>query len=206
MGQEITTNVAAGAVISATATRLDASLNPVETSEFAANITTVNQALVVTNTTDTINGDTTSVATLIATPGGDGISLREAITAANNTTGVDLILFNIAGVGTHTITLGSALPTIGGTLIIDGYTQGGSSQNTLSVGTNAVLNIELNGNSLSASGLRLGTGSDGSTISGLSIVNFDGNSTSYGIRVDSNNNIIAGNYIGLRADGDGSWQ
>jgi hypothetical protein len=93
---EITANVAAGAVISATATKLDASFNPVETSEFAANITAVNQTLIVTNTTDTINGTTTSVAALIAAPGADGISLREAITAANNTTGVDLIVFNLA--------------------------------------------------------------------------------------------------------------
>ncbi|MEQ1860992.1 MAG: Ig-like domain-containing protein, partial [Chthoniobacteraceae bacterium] len=52
----------------------------------AANIT-------VTTTVDEVNGNTTSIANLIATPGGAGIGLREAIIAANNTAGADTILF-----------------------------------------------------------------------------------------------------------------
>ena len=56
--------------------------------------------VVVNNTTDTVNGSTASIAALIANDGGDGISLREAITAANNTAngvgGADRIHFNIA--------------------------------------------------------------------------------------------------------------
>ena len=49
------------------------------------------------NTLDLENGDTSSIANLIASDGGDGISLREAITAANNTANVmdaDTITFD----------------------------------------------------------------------------------------------------------------
>ncbi len=49
--------------------------------------------ITVTTTTDEVNGNTSSIAALITTPGGAGISLREAIIAANNTAGADTILF-----------------------------------------------------------------------------------------------------------------
>ncbi len=45
----------------------------------------------VTNNTDIVNGDTSSIANLLLNDGGDGISLREAINAANNTPGADTI-------------------------------------------------------------------------------------------------------------------
>jgi hypothetical protein len=63
--------------------------------------------VVVTNATDSANGDTTNIDTLIANPGSDGISFREAIRAANNTLGVKRIEFasNLKGA---TILLGSA--------------------------------------------------------------------------------------------------
>jgi len=43
--------------------------------------------LVVATTDDVVNGDTSSPCALIANPGADGISLREALLAANNATG-----------------------------------------------------------------------------------------------------------------------
>ncbi len=46
------------------------------------------------NVLDVENGDTSSIAALMADDGGDGISLREAITAANNTSGADVITFD----------------------------------------------------------------------------------------------------------------
>ncbi|MEE9168327.1 MAG: hypothetical protein V3U73_01105, partial [bacterium] len=50
----------------------------------------------VTTSGDVVDGITTSIANLIANQGADGkISLREAITAANNTAGLDTIKFNI---------------------------------------------------------------------------------------------------------------
>ena len=66
-----------------------------DTSEFGGDVVAVSH-LVVTTTADTVDGTTTSVSNLIANPGGDGrISLREAITAANNTLGLDTITFGI---------------------------------------------------------------------------------------------------------------
>ncbi len=189
-GTEIMANVATGAVISATATKLDASLSPVETSEFAGNITTVNQTLIVTNTNDTINGDTSSVAALIATPGGDGISLREAITAANVSGTIDLILFNIAGVGPHAITLGSALPALNGTLVIDGSTEPDFTTTPV---------VRLDGASGAFNGLNVSATGDGSTIRSLMATRFGLD----GILVQSlaDNITIAGNWIGTTGAG-----
>ncbi len=80
---------------------------------------TVPATVVVTNTSDDVNGTTTSIANLIANPGTDGISLREAITAANRTAGDDEITF-AAGL-TSPITLGGTqLPAITGNLTITG--------------------------------------------------------------------------------------
>src|SRR4051812_46721037 len=75
-------------------------------------------------------------------------SLRQAITDANNhanSGGPDQISFNIAGTGVHTIQPGFKLPDIQDAVIIDGYTQPGSSVNTLAASNNAVLKIVING-------------------------------------------------------------
>ena len=48
-------------------------------------------SITVTTPIDEVNGTTTSIASLVANPGGAGISLREAIIAANNTPGADII-------------------------------------------------------------------------------------------------------------------
>ena len=45
----------------------------------------------VTTLDDVVNGDTSSLTALMANSGADGISLREAIIAANNSTGADVI-------------------------------------------------------------------------------------------------------------------
>src|SRR6267378_3823963 len=65
-------------------------------------------------------------------------TLRRAINDANSTPGFDTIMFNIPGAGLHTINLTSALPAIMYPVMIDGYSQAGSSVNTLAVGDNAV--------------------------------------------------------------------
>jgi hypothetical protein len=67
-----------------------------DTSEFSGNVQAVAHP-VVTTTADTLDApDTSSVANLIANPGPDGrISLREALTAANNMLGLDTITFGI---------------------------------------------------------------------------------------------------------------
>ncbi|EDN71533.1 hypothetical protein BGP_4275 [Beggiatoa sp. PS] len=123
--------------------------------------------------------------------------------AANNNTGVtDTIKFGITGTGTHTITLATEpLPVITDPIIIDGYTQTGTSENTQSSGSNAVLKIVLDGNQGTitgtlANGLKITAGD--STVKGLVINNFE----RYGILLmDNGGNKIIGNYIGTDADG-----
>jgi hypothetical protein len=164
----------------------------------------VANTLTVSTSDDLSDGDVSSIEALNANPGVDGaISLREAILAANNTSGADHITFAIAGAGTHVINLTSALPTITGTLSIDGYSQPGAIANSLSAGTNAVLSIQIDGSGVAGSeGLVLAAGSDGSSIKGLSITGFDGLANGYAaIAVLSDNNTIQGNYIGVAADG-----
>lgn len=58
--------------------------------------------ITVTTTNDLVNGSTTDLTALQSSDGGDGISLREAIIAANNTTGFDTILLPA---GTYTLSL-----------------------------------------------------------------------------------------------------
>ena len=78
----------------------------------------------VDSTTDVNDGDTSSISALIDNPGPDGdISLREAIVAANNTSGADTINFDIPGCyPVCTIQPTSALPFLsGGGTTINGY-------------------------------------------------------------------------------------
>ena len=80
-------------------------------------------------------------------------SLRQAILDANAATGPQTITFDIpntdpgfnAATGTWTIIPASALPQITNAVTIDGYSQPGSSVNTLAQGDNAVLKIVLDG-------------------------------------------------------------
>src|SRR5829696_4093418 len=61
-------------------------------------------------------------------------TLRAAIEEANAAADADTINFLIVGVGAQTISPATPLPTIVNPVTIDGYTQPGSSQNTLAVG------------------------------------------------------------------------
>ncbi|NJN16320.1 MAG: CSLREA domain-containing protein, partial [Oscillochloris sp.] len=182
--------VSAGDTIVATAT--DANGN---TSLFSAAITAT-----------TLGGDEQSgpIFTVNSTlDPGDGTctsgecTLREAIDAANTQPGPNTINFAIPGGGVQTIAPSSALPIISDPVVIDGYSQPGATANSLTVGTNAVLQIELDGSLIggSADGLALRTSN--SSIRGLAIGRFNG----AGISVSEADNIIAGNYIGTDADG-----
>ena len=74
-------------------------------------------------------------------------SLQQALWDANTNAGPDLVHFNISGDGPHVIapTIAQPLPPLTNTVTIDGYTQPGSSPNTLTNGNNAVLKIQLHG-------------------------------------------------------------
>jgi CSLREA domain-containing protein len=175
----VSTAILSGPFISATAT--DPANN---TSEFSSCVTALAATFTVTNTNDSGAG-----------------SLRQAILNANANAGADLINFNIAGSGVQTIAPSSQLPAITESVIIDGYTQSGVSPNTLSIGDNAVLLIELNGiGAGSGDGLTIQASS--SVVRGLVINRFSGN----GIVIPSQNgnNVIEGNFIGLNATGTSS--
>ena len=86
-------------------------------------------ALTVGNATDVSNApDTSSITALMANDGGDGISLREAIAAANNTSGEDTITFASSLMG-ETITLGGSQLVINDSVTIQGL---GADQLTIS--------------------------------------------------------------------------
>src|SRR5215831_15527627 len=119
-------------------------------------------------------------------------SLREAIVAANNNPGPDLIAFNI-GSGLKTIQPLSQLPTVMDAVIIDGTTQPGFAGAPL---------IELDG-SLTTNAYGLFIASDtGSAIRGLIINRFQ----SPAINLAGNGgHLVAGNYIGTNAAGNATF-
>jgi hypothetical protein len=130
-------------------------------------------------------------------------SLRWAIEEANSTPGHDDIEFDIPGSGPHTIQPLTALPAISDAVTINGYTQSGASRNTLPVGNNAVLQIELDG-SLAGSGSHgLFISGGNTTLRGLVINRFDG----HPIWMEtSGNNIIEGCFVLVDAAGTSPGQ
>jgi hypothetical protein len=121
-----------------------------------------------------------------------GGTLRQAITDANANPGTDTIAFNLPG-GQLTISPSSALPTITGSVVIDGTTQPGYSDHPL---------VVLHGSSTILNGLFITAG--GSTVQGLVINGFSG-STAAAIHLSSNGgNTISGNWIGTDATGTGA--
>jgi hypothetical protein len=125
-------------------------------------------------------------------------SLNQAILDANDTSGADIINFNIPGSGVKTISPDAELPNITEALTINGYSQPGASVNTLAQGNNAVLKIELSGaEAPGGSGLRIGAAN--STVKGLVINRWES-----GVRLggnDASGNQIVGNYIGTNPSG-----
>jgi Ca2+-binding RTX toxin-like protein len=131
-------------------------------------------------------------------------SLRQAITDANSTAnltaGADVIQFNIAGSGVRTISPTSILPSITEAVTIDGYSQPGSSANTLATGDNAAPLIQLDGTSAGGSASGITLSSSGSTIKGLVINHFG----SHGVVLSGagvSGNVVQGNFIGTDATG-----
>jgi CSLREA domain-containing protein len=129
--------------------------------------------------------------------GGDQCTLRAAIQQANATAGADAINFAIPGTGVKTIAVGATglgrLPAITDPVTINGYTQPGASPNTLAVGDNAVLKIELAGNGATGTALEITHVSGSSVIKGLVINRFGDGIDVHG---DTVGNRIEGNFIG----------
>ena len=144
-----------------------------------------------------------STFTVINTGDSGAGSFRQAITDANNNAGLDTIAFNIPGSGVHTITPTTDLPTIADPVIIDGYTQPGASPNTNpltlgpgALGSNAVIQIELNG---SGAGTGLNISGGNSTVRGLAVNRFGGNAINIGGNADGN--VVEGNFLGTNPAG-----
>ena len=124
-------------------------------------------------------------------------SLRQAIEAANANPGFDTIAFNIPGAGVHTITPATLLPTLDQGVLIDGYSQPGTSVNTDPLGTNAVLAIEIDGSAAGSPTLTLGFNAGNSIIRGLAI----GGSPGYALHVSAPGTAVKGCFIGTDAAG-----
>ena len=135
---------------------------------------------------------------------GDQCTLRAAIQEANNTTDADTINFNIPGSGLHTIVLSSGLPPIIDPVTINGYTEAGSSANTLGdarKGTNAKLMIELDGGAATGDA-GLDINDPNVVVKGLAIHSFG--ASGIVARSTANNLRIEGNFIGTDTGGNQS--
>lgn len=148
--------------------------------------------LVVDTTSDIADGDTSSISALLADRGFDGfISLREAITATNNTSNgatPDEIHFNIPGSGVQTISVSTPLDNIIEAVAIDATTQPGYSSSPL---------IELDGLAAGGDAFSIRATASGTTIRGFVIGGFSGE----GVEILSDNNVVELNYIGTDASG-----
>ena len=148
--------------------------------------------ITVTGTGDTIADD-------------GAVTLREAIIAANshsntlNPGGVpDVISFDIPGAGVHTLTRAENLPSITDAVTIDGTTQPGARANTLAVGNDAVMLIEMDGRngSQGVAYFTISSGGSGSTLRGLVI-----NRATTSVVLDSGGNVVEGCFINTNPAG-----
>lgn len=142
----------------------------------------------------------TVTSTLDVGPG----SLRQAITDANATPEIDTIAFNIPGAAgaVRTIALLTELPAITSPISIDGYTQPGATANSLAVGNNAQLLIEISGNNIVDDGIQLDT--NDSLVRGLVLNRFLGDAITIGEGGDASvgkRNAIIGCFIGTDVTG-----
>jgi hypothetical protein len=138
---------------------------------------------------------------VLSTLDGGADSLRQAILNSNASSDPrNTIQFALTGSGVHTINLLSALPVVTHPVLIDGYSQAGSSANTRDVGDDAVLTIELNGASAGANANGLIISAANTTVRGL-VINRFGHA---GIELSgpsATNDIVAGNFIGTNTLG-----
>lgn len=127
-------------------------------------------------------------------------SLRQAMLDANASTGADTLNFNLPSGGVQTIAPLTPLPDITGPVSINGYSQPGSSANTLAGGNDAVLLIRLDGVKLTSGfpvALNFKAGAGGSSVRGMVIVRF----ASAVYANELSNFTVAGNWVGMDVDG-----
>ena len=155
-------------------------------------------------------GAVAATLTVTTTADSGAGSLRQAILDSNASPGVlDTIAFNITGAGCAgipavcTVKPASVLPNIIDPVIINGYTQPGSSPNTLATGEDAVLLVELDGSLAGTNSIGFTILGNGTTIQGLVINRFD----YVGIFIDATGggtlggHTVRGNFIGTDPSG-----
>ena len=125
-------------------------------------------------------------------------SLREAIFFVNNqmNEGAYQILFNIPGGGVQVISPATDLPAVVGYAEIDGYSQPGSVP--AAGGATAVLQVRIDATGLTRGLKMVG---NGGLVTGLVISGAD-SGTGEGIRVEGDDNVIRGNYVGVTVNGE----
>ena len=157
-----------------------------------------------------VPGALAATITVTTTADSGAGSLRQAILDSNASPGVvDTIAFNITGAGCAgvpavcTIKPATALPTVADPVIIDGYTQPGSSPNTLAIGDDAVLLVELDGSLTGVNGIGFYVLANNTLIQGLVINRF----AYTGIFIDGTGggtlggHTVRGNFIGTDPSG-----
>jgi hypothetical protein len=130
--------------------------------------------------------------TVINTDDGGPGSLRQAVLDANAAPGPDVILFAIPGTGVHVIQTWSPL-YVTESVLIDGYSQPGSSWNTDASADNAVIQVEVWGQGTAGFAVQFGS----TTIQGLSIYGFETGITLNG----ESGNVVQGNFVGVTTSG-----
>jgi hypothetical protein len=154
-------------------------------------------AVTVSTAADVVDGDTSSISVLVAAPGSDGsISLREAITAAENTPGLDTINFDAAtfnGEFADVIRLQSRLIVLDSTeidganfgVVVSGDTLGDDTLRAGSFVTDAQATAAAGSFADNTNGVFVFAGGDSQevTISGLTITGGDSTTRGGGLQV-----------------------
>ena len=158
--------------------------------------------IVVSSTADAVTGCATAGMPQVGTP---GCTLRDAITYSNANPPAapdqNTIAFDIPGGGVQTIDVLSDLPPITAAVIVDGFSQPGASPNTLAVGSDAVLNVEVHGGS-AVQRILVITGGAGSAVRGLVLRGHAGRpAAASALELDSCCNQVVGNFLGLDSSG-----
>ncbi|MBK9655977.1 MAG: CSLREA domain-containing protein [Rhodanobacteraceae bacterium] len=151
--------------------------------------------LVVNSTADTDDG--------LCSPSAGGCTLREAIMNANASAAISEIAFAIPGTQTQVIRPLTPLPPLSRLLTINGYSQPGAVENTVSAGSgnalNSVIKVEIDGGLLSTgNGIKLCAGG---TVRGLAIHSFADAAIAADCGVSNQPVAVLGNYLGLKSDG-----
>ncbi|MGH8489367.1 MAG: DUF4347 domain-containing protein, partial [Gammaproteobacteria bacterium] len=151
----------------------------------------------VDTTNDVLDGDTSSIANLLANQGADGnISLREAVIATNNTAGADTITL---ASGTYTLSIGGSTDNSGDLDIRDTLTLNGAAAASTIIdanGVDRVLDVHAGG-TLYLTGVTL---TDGSAPEGGGIYN-QGTIMLDGVRITGNTASFSSGGGGIYNDG-----